>query len=100
MFSGQEEMYLAQLHSRQQKPQESLQDFAQAIRKLTDGAYVGMPEMSRNTIARDYFMDNLRDRELRSAIHLSRPTTMEDAFRTALETEAFLAAERQKHPTK
>jgi len=100
LFSGQEELYLAQLRSRQQQPQESLQDFAQAIRKLTDGAYAGMPEDSRNRIARDYFMDNLRDRELRSAIHLSRPVTMEDAFRTALETEAFLAAEKQKHPTK
>jgi len=37
MFGGQEEMYLAQLRGRQQQQQESLQDYAQAVQKLTDG---------------------------------------------------------------
>ena len=98
MFGGREEMYLAQLKGRQQQSQESIQDFAQAVRKLTDSAYAGMPEQSRNRIARDHFLENLRDREVRSAVHLARPTTMEDAVRSALETEAFLATERQRHP--
>ena len=100
IFSGQSEVYLAQLRGRQQQPQESVQDFAQAIRKLTDDAYVGMAEEARNRIARDNFMANLRDREIRSAVHLSRPTSMEEAIRTALETEAFLTAEKQKNPAK
>ena len=100
VFSGQSEVYLAQLLGRQRLPQESVQDFAQAIRKPTDDAYVGMAEEARNRIARDNFMGNLRDREIRSAVHLSRPTSMEEAIRTALETEAFLTAEKQKNPAK
>ena len=81
MFGGREEMYLAQLKGRQQQSQESIQDFAQTVRKLTDSAYAGMPEQSRNRIARDHFLENLRDREVRSAVHLARPTTMEEAWR-------------------
>lgn len=100
MFSGQSELYLAQLRGRQQQQQESLQDFAQAVIKLTDNAYVGMSEEARNRIARDHFMGNLRDREIRSAIHLSRPKSMEEAIRTALETEAFLTAEKQRNPVR
>ena len=96
MFSGQAELYLAQLRGGQQKPQESVQDFAQAIRKLTDDAYAGIPEEARNRFARDHFMNNLRDREIRSAVHLSRPASMEQAIQTALETEAFLTAEKQR----
>ena len=99
-FSGQAELYLAQLRGRQQQQQESLQDFAQAVRKLTDNAYVGMAEEARNRIARDHFMGNMRDREIRSAVHLSRPTSIEAALQTALETEAFLTTEKQKQPTK
>jgi hypothetical protein len=99
-FSGQAELYLAQLRGRQQKQQDSLQDFAQSIRKLTDNAYVGMEEPARDRIARDHFMSNLRDREIRAAVHLSRPTSMEAALQTALETEAFLVAEGQRQPTK
>lgn len=100
MFSGQSELYLAQLRGRQQQVQEGIQEFAQGIRKLTDNAYSGMAEEARNRIARDHFMSNLRDREIRSAVHLSRPTSMEEAVRTALETEAFLTSERAKQSTK
>ena len=98
MFCGQEEMYLAQLRGRYQQTQESIQDFSQAIRKLTDKAYAEMPEQSKNRIARDFFLEHLRDREVRSAVHLARPSTMEEAVRSALQTEAFLATERQRHP--
>ena len=98
MFCGQEEMYLAQLKVRYQQTQESIQDFSQAIRKLTDKAYAEMPEQSRNRVARDYFLEHLRDREIRSAVHLTRPSTMEEAVRSALQTEAFLASERQRQP--
>ena len=98
MFGGQEEMYLAQFKGRQQNSQETIQAFAQVIRKLTDSAYAGMPEQSWNRIARDHFLENLRDREVRSAVHLTRPATMEEAVRSALETEAFLATERQRYP--
>ena len=86
MFGGQEEMYLAQLKGRQQNSQETIQAFAQVIRKLTDSAYAGMPEQSRNRIARDHFLENLRDREVRSAVHLARPATIEEAVRSGLET--------------
>ncbi len=99
-FSGQAELYLAQLRCCQQQPQESLQDFSQSVRKLVDNAYVGMQEGARNRLARDHFMGNLRDKDIRSAVHLSRPTSLETAVQTALETEAFLAAEKQKLPTK
>ena len=97
-FGGQEEMYLAQLKGRQENSQETNQAFTQVIRKLTDSAYAGMPEQPRNRIARDHFLETLRDREVRSAVHLVRPATMEEAVRSALETEAFLATERQRYP--
>ncbi len=58
-----------------------------------------MQEAARNSLARDNFMGNLRDKDIRSAVHLSRPTSLETAVQTALETEAFLAAEKQKLPT-
>ena len=95
---GQSELYLAQLRGRQQQAQESQQDFSQAVIRLTDRAYEGMPEQSKDRIARDHFMANIREREIRSAVHLSRPSTMDEALRTALETEAFLAAEKQRNP--
>ena len=97
MFAGQAELYLAQLRGRQQQPQESLQDFAQSIMKLTDNAYAEMVDTARNRIARDHFMSNIREREVRSAVHLSRPVTMEVALQTALETEAFLSTEKQRY---
>ena len=96
---GQSELYLAQLRVKYQQPQESLQDFSQAVIKLTDRAYEGMPEQSRDRIARDHFMANIRDREIRSAVHLSRPNTVDEALRTALETEAFMSAEKQRCPS-
>ena len=55
---------------RQQNSQETIQAFAKVIRKLTDSAYAGMPEQSRNRITRDQFLENLRDREVRSAFAL------------------------------
>ena len=61
---GQSELYLVQLHGKQQA-QESLQDFSQAVIRLTDCAYEG--------IGRDHFMANIREHEIRSAVHLSRP---------------------------
>ena len=102
MFAGQTELYLAQLHDWQQHPQESLQGFVQSIMKLTDNAYPEMADAVRNRIARDHFMRNIREREVRSAVHLSCPVSMEVALQTALETEAFLSTEKQRYgsPTK
>ena len=78
MFCGQEEMYLTQLKVRYQPTQESIQDFSQAISFISQ------------------LSEHLRDREIRSAVHLTQPSTMEEAVRSALQTEAFLATERQR----
>ena len=96
MFCGREEMYLAQLKGSYQQIHESIQDFSQA-RKLIDKAYAETPEQSNTWIARYFFLENLKDREVRLAVHLARPSTMEEAVPSALQTEAFLSTERQCH---
>ena len=84
----------------QHQQKESLQDFAQSVRRLTDNAYPGMAEELRNRIARDHFMSNIRESEIRSTVHLSRPKSMEAALQTAVEMEAFPASKKLREPPK
>ena len=101
VFAGQAELHhLVQLRGRLQQQHESLQDFAQSVRRLTDNAYPGMAEEARNRIARDHFMSIIRENEIRSTVHLSRPKSMEAALQTAVEMEAFLTSEKLREQPK
>ena len=61
-----------------------MQDFAQANRKLADDAFASIQEELRNRFAIDHSMNNLRKREIRSAVYLYRATSMELGMQSAI----------------
>ena len=98
MFCGQEEMYLAQLKGRQQNSQETIQAFAQVIRKLTDSAYAGMPEQSRNRIVRDHFLETYVTEKSEPPCIWRDQQLWKKQCVLPLRRRRSLATERQRYP--
>lgn len=97
---NQTEMFRALLRNRQRKPQESLPDLAHEIRKLVKLAYPTGDHGLREELAKDYFIDAIPESEYRWQIQQTRPTTLDDVVRTAVELEAFHTAERHRAQNK
>jgi hypothetical protein len=79
------DMYRAALKTRTRKRNETLQELAQAIRRLTRNAYPQAPAELRETLAMDTFMDALEDTDTRWKIRQSRPSSLNQALDIAVE---------------
>ena len=97
---NQMELYRAQLLERRQSASESLPELGQDIRRLVNLAYPTAPIEVRETLAKEQFIDALKDSEMRLRFKQARPIELNDAIRHAVELDAFNSAERRLNETK
>ena len=85
-----QEKFRNKLKNRRRGPDESLQDFYLDLCRLRANAYDNDPnEKFPEIFFRDIFVDALGDRELRRAILIQEPVTMEAAYNVAMKLEAI-----------
>lgn len=94
--ANQTELYRAMLREKRQKSTETLHELGESIRRLTHLAYPSAPCEVAEMIAKDQFVDALTDFDMRLKIQQSRPKSLNEAIRLAVEIEAFCRAERQR----
>ena len=70
--SNRTEMFRVSLRSRTRKPEKTLPQLAQAIRRLTKQAYPDATVSLQDAIAKDQFIEALTDPELRWKVHQVR----------------------------
>ena len=63
-------------------------------------AYPSAPYDVRETLSKEYFIDALIDSDIRLRIKQSRPATLNDAIRLAVELEAFVKSEEKNKELK
>ena len=97
---NQTEMFRAVLHNRTRQPRETLPDLAHEIRELVRLAYPTGERTIVETIALEHFIDALSDPDTKWRIQQTRPQTLNQAVRIAVEIEAFQAANKQKSTKK
>lgn len=71
-------------------------ELGERIRRLTHLAYPSAPCEVTEMIAKDQFVAALTDFDMRLRIQQSRPKSLNEAIRLAVEIEAFCRAERQR----
>ncbi|KAJ8020963.1 Retroviral-like aspartic protease 1 [Holothuria leucospilota] len=91
-------LFRAQLTMRTRQRGESVQQLAQAIRKLVNGAYPFLESKARDDIALEHFRNALDDMELQRAVFMSKPQSLTQAVSIAAEMESFQRA--QLHHTR
>ena len=85
-----QEKFRNELKNRRRGPDESLQDFYLDLCRLRSYAYENDPkEKFPEIFFRNVFVDALGDRELRRAILIQEPVTMEAAYDVAMKLEAI-----------
>lgn len=90
-------LFRAQLTMRTRERGESVQQLAQAIRKLVSYAYPALNSKARDDIALEHFRNALNDMELQRAVFMSKPTSLAEAVAIAAETESFQRAQQTNH---
>jgi len=86
---GQAETFRAQLYYRRQRAEETLSDLLHEIRRLVVLAYPVPSNETTAIIARDAFLEAMRDRELSLKVREREPKNLDEAYRTALRLEAY-----------
>ena len=77
------------------KRRQSQLELGQAIRRLVNQAYPTAPGDVRETLAKDQFIDALKDQEIRIKIKQSRPSNLNSAVQLAVELESYYRTEQQ-----
>ncbi|KAJ8954406.1 hypothetical protein NQ318_011080 [Aromia moschata] len=88
------QVYQSQIKSRQQRTNESLQEYEADIERLVHLAYPQAPKEFLEQIGIQTFIDGLLDTEMQQALRLGRHTTICDALIAALEFKAAKEASR------
>ncbi|KAJ8944536.1 hypothetical protein NQ318_009699 [Aromia moschata] len=92
------QVYKSQLKSRQQRTNESLQEYEADIERLIHLAYPQAPKEFLEQIGIQTFIDGLLDTEMQQALRLGRHTTISDVLVAALEFKAAKEASRNCKP--
>ena len=90
------ESYFQELHRREQRPEESITQLGQAIRKLTTLAHPRTSKEERDDLAKVCFQNAIADPDVRKDVFRARPLTLNEAIRAALESESYYRAERNR----
>ena len=93
--TNQTELYRAQLRERKQKAVETLPELGQDIRRLTNLAYPTATVDLKEILAKEQFIDAIKDSDMRLRIKQARPTDLNDAVRHAVELQAFQSADKK-----
>ncbi|KAJ8955748.1 hypothetical protein NQ318_008620, partial [Aromia moschata] len=88
------QVYQSQIKSRQQRSNESLQEYEADVERLVHLAYPQAPKEFLEQIGIQTFIDGLVDTEMQQALRLGRHTTISDALIAALEFKAAKEASR------
>jgi hypothetical protein len=83
------------LRSRRQKKNETIQDLASIIKKLTRKSFPGATQLTVDQEAITYFLQALEDSELRFYVQQSRPDTLQKVVLMTLESQLFLQERRK-----
>lgn len=94
---NQTELYRAQLKERRERASETLSELGQAVRRLTYLAYPSAPAEVRETLGKEAFIDGLIDSDMRLRIKQSRPQSLNEATRLAVELDAYYKTEKRSH---
>src|SRR5688572_12294603 len=86
---GQAETFRTQLYYRRQRADETLSTLLHDIRRLVVLAYPVPSNETTEIVARDAFLEAMRDRELSLKVREREPKTLDEAYRTALRLEAY-----------
>lgn len=86
---GQAETFRAQLYYRRQRMDESLSDLLHDIRRLVVLAYPVPSSETTEIVARDAFLEAIRDRELSLKVREREPRSIDEAYRMALRLGAY-----------
>jgi len=86
---GQAETFRAQLYYRRQRPEESLSDLLHDIRRLVVLAYPVPANETTEIVAKDAFLEAIRDKELSLKVREREPRTIDEAYRVALRLAAY-----------
>ncbi|KAJ8935252.1 hypothetical protein NQ318_016109 [Aromia moschata] len=92
------QVYQPQIKSRQQRTNESLQEYEADIVRLIHLAYPQTPKEFLEQIGIQTFIDGLLDTEMQQALRLGRHTTISDVLVAALEFKAAKEASRNYKP--
>jgi hypothetical protein len=88
-YQGQAETYRAQLRYRRQRPDEPLSNLLHDIRRLVVQAFPVPDNETTQILAKDAFLDAMRDRELSLKVREKESQDLDAAYRTALRLEAY-----------
>jgi len=89
---GQAETFRAQLYYRRQRADETLSDLLHDIRRLVVLAYPVPSNETTEILAKDAFLEAIRDRELSLKVREREPKTIDEAYRVALRLSAYQSA--------
>ena len=92
----QSELFKAKLRSRVKQKGESLQELAHDVRRLVRLAHPSASSQTHEDLTKDQFIEALGDSEIRWNVFQSRPRTLTDALKVALELDAFKESERSR----
>ncbi|KAJ8910946.1 hypothetical protein NQ315_014952 [Exocentrus adspersus] len=87
-------VYQAQLRSRRQRFEETLQQYEADISRLVNLAYPTAPAEVIEQLSVSNFIEGLRDPEIGQLVRLARPKTISEALAQVLEIEAAKEASR------
>ena len=86
---GQAETFRAQLYYRRQRPEESLSDLLHDIRRLVVLAYPVPANETTDIVAKDAFLEAIRDKDLALKVCEREPKSIDEAYRVALRLAAY-----------
>ncbi|GFX31314.1 uncharacterized protein TNCV_2061321 [Trichonephila clavipes] len=80
------------MKTRQQKPEESLQEYAFEMQRLTTLTFSDLSADVREMICLEYFMDGLKDEEIQMAVRMADFKDIKSALLYALKVETAIQA--------
>ena len=93
---GLAESFIAELNNRRQRLNETLQELGEAISELARQAYPDVPDQILERMEIIHFRDSIREAEIRAALYRTRPSSLDEAMKTAVETESWLKMEAER----
>ena len=94
--SGLAESYQAKLNAKRQGPNETLQELGYSIAELVRLAYLDVPNDFMERMSVIHFRDSVTEAEIRSALFRSKPTSLDESIKIAVEADSFLQMEASR----